>query len=188
MLCRWSRLYGSRRLSLEHGACWDCSRQWPRSCHDSIPGFWFPALGCQAHPDGCSLQRPSGQVWRQWYVGKLKFASLEFPWIRGVGCGPREEQDCSLKFSDSGDNPVPCRQGNSRKGYGCHAAPRTGCCPCIKWRLIACLWEINNGDLRWDTILDNGSFQALRLVGLLQWGNLQLWRPLSPSITSPVDA
>lgn len=76
----------------------------------------FPAPCCRAAPCSRCLWRPRGQVCRQQYVGKLKFASSE------LSLGPRSwfwpHESC--RNSQAGGSVLPRAQGQSRRCCGRH--------------------------------------------------------------------
>nr|XP_020754900.1 ER membrane protein complex subunit 1 isoform X5 [Odocoileus virginianus texanus] len=83
--------------------------------------------------------------WRQQYVGKLKFASLEFsPGSKKLVVATEKNVIAAL---------------NSRTGEIYAITVSNG-------GRIMRSWETNIGGLNWEVTLDSGSFQALGLVGL----------------------
>uniref|UniRef100_F6S330 ER membrane protein complex subunit 1 n=1 Tax=Callithrix jacchus TaxID=9483 RepID=F6S330_CALJA len=83
--------------------------------------------------------------WRQQYVGKLKFASLEFsPGSKKLVVATEKNVIAAL---------------NSRTGEIYAITVSNG-------GRIMRSWETNIGGLNWEITLDSGSFQALGLVGL----------------------
>ncbi|XP_006866390.1 PREDICTED: ER membrane protein complex subunit 1 isoform X4 [Chrysochloris asiatica] len=83
--------------------------------------------------------------WRQQYVGKLKFASLEFsPGSKKLVVATEKNVIAALN-SRTGDIYAVTVSNGGR---------------------IMRSWETNIGGLNWEITLDSGSFQALGLVGL----------------------
>ncbi|XP_063488176.1 uncharacterized protein, partial [Symphalangus syndactylus] len=131
-----------RRRSPRPGACRDGGGRCLRSHHGGLVGFAFLALGCAADSCGRGLRRPSG---RQQYVGKLKFASLEFsPGSKKLVVATEKNVIAALN-SRTGEIYVITVSNGGR---------------------IMRSWETNIGGLNWEITLDSGSFQALGLAGL----------------------
>ncbi|XP_075850670.1 ER membrane protein complex subunit 1 isoform X4 [Microcebus murinus] len=131
-----------------------------------VPSFWLWAA--LLFPAAAVYEDQVGKFdWRQQYVGKLKFASLEFsPGSKKLVVATEKNVIAALNSRTGEILWRHVDKGTAEGAMDAMLLHGQDAITVSNGGRIMRSWETNIGGLNWEITLDSGSFQALGLVGL----------------------
>uniref|UniRef100_A0A2K6FH31 ER membrane protein complex subunit 1 n=1 Tax=Propithecus coquereli TaxID=379532 RepID=A0A2K6FH31_PROCO len=131
-----------------------------------VPGFWLWAA--LLFPAAAVYEDQVGKFdWRQQYVGKVKFASLEFsPGSKKLVVATEKNVIAALNSRTGEILWRHVDKGTAEGAVDAMLLHGQDAITVSNGGRIMRSWETNIGGLNWEITLDSGSFQALGLVGL----------------------